>query len=179
MKKVKKVTKIFKNAINESYRILLDSKPAIESENNQPTKKNEGYSIEDIFNTDGSYKYEFALRTTFNKLQYGKWSNFWSEVENPKYRVRLDAKYSTFFEKDKIRKYMKQPDFEKKFYLELTEGERQSPEYLKAFYVEGQDERIHGIYDVKELLLSKRISLIMKRRYPEWDNIQESLRKEI
>lgn len=74
---------------------------------------------------------------------------------------------------------MKQSEFENKFGVELQD-ERESPTYLRAIYVEGLDERTQGIFDVKELLLSPRISAIMKRRHRlEWTEIEDSLIKEV
>lgn len=177
MDKAKKVIRIFSGAVRDSYNILLPEKSTIVSEVS-PTKESGStyYNIDNIFDYGGSYKYEFALRTPFNKLQNGKWSTFWSEQENLDYKIRLNNKYSTCFRKSKIPVYMKQSEFENKFGVELTEVERESPIYLRAFYVEGLDERIQGIFDVKELLLSPRITAFMKRRHRlEWTEIEDSL----
>lgn len=177
MDKAIKIISIFSGAVRDSYNILLPQKTSTVSENG-PTKDSGStyYIIDNIFDYDGSYKYEFALRTPFHKIKNSKWSTFWSEEENPDYKIRLNNKYSTCFRKSKIPVYMKQSDFENKFGVELTKVERESPTYLRALYVEGLDERIQGIFDVKELLLSPRIAAIMKRRYRlEWTEIEDSL----
>jgi hypothetical protein len=63
---------------------------------------------------------------------------------------------------------MKQPEFERKFCIELTKIERESPKFLKAFYIEGNEERIP---------LSPRYSMIMNKRHPLWGVVEESLEK--
>lgn len=160
---------------------MLPDKSTKATEVNTPGINGETYyNIDNVFNSDGSYKYEFALRTPYNKLQNGKWATFWGEQENFEQKVRLDKKHSTCFRRSKIPVYMKQSEFESKFGVELTEAERSTPKYLRAFYVEGHDECIKGIFDVKGLLLSPRISAIMKRHhYSEWTDIEKSLLNEI
>lgn len=92
MDKAKKNIRIFNDAVRDSYNILIPEKPTDAPEIGTAKEPSSTYyNIDHIFDYDGSYKYEFAVRTPFNKLQSSKWSTFWSEQENPEYKIRLNT----------------------------------------------------------------------------------------
>jgi hypothetical protein len=71
---------------------------------------------------------------------------------------------------------MRKPYFESKFKVKLTGSERCNTDYLVAFYTYRDYGQIGGIFDVRKLLLSYRISNFMEKRHDmKWVDLHISL----